>query len=431
MTTTIRTLTLRALTFGAGALAFAGVQGGAQASTLKVLYNFCTQANCADGSFPMAGLVRDAQGNLFGTTETGGTHDNGVVFKVSPKGKKWSYKVLHDFCYSCGDGAFPVAGLILDTEGNLYGTTMAAGPNNMRGTVFQLSPNADGSKWTERILHVFTGTPDGDEPRTRLTYAGAAGGALYDGVSPLYGNTSRGGLHGPGGVYELTQKNGRWRTKVIHSFCAEAGCTDGYSPEGDMTMDAGGNLYGTTTLGGANGNGTVYRVSPNAKRTKWTGSILYSFCSIADCSDGNVPQGPVTMDSKGRLFGTTTADAGEGGVVFEPVPKKGGWKEKVLHTFCTGDCKDGYLPVAGVTIDPVGNLFGTNELGGPVSQGGTVFKLSGKTFSTVYNFCTLAGCADGSIPAAPLIMDETGNLYGTTMQGGPDSGAGTVFQLSP
>jgi uncharacterized repeat protein (TIGR03803 family) len=137
----------------------------------------------------------------------------------------------------------------------------------------------------------------------------------------------------------------------------------------------------------------------------------------------------VTIDSAGHLFGTTTNDEGEGGVVFELAKTHGTWQETVLHTFC---CSDGYLPEAGVTIGPGGQLFGTNAIGGPVGLGGTVFELHhGGKYSVLYNFCADGPCTDGSGSQAPLIMDSHGNLYGTTTQGGSQSSAGTVFELSP
>lgn len=410
---------------------------GAQAWTLTTLYSFCAQDKCADGEFPVAGLVQDSAGNLYGTTETGGGGDCnqgfgcGAVFELSPNGKKWSYRVLHSFCYACGDGVFPAAGLILDTSGNLYGATEAAGPDNERGIVFRLSPNANRSKWKEKILHVFTGTPDGDGPITRLAYQGQETGALYDGSSPLYGATATGGAANRGGVYELYHGGyGGLHEHVIYSFCESGStCADGWEPSGDLLFDAAGHLYGETFFGGSGGGGTVFALSPGGKKN-WTESLLYSFCSAANCSDGDTPQGQLAMDAHGRLFGTTEADSGEGGTVFKLAQKHGAWQEAVLHPFCTvGNCADGYLPVAGVIIDPLGNLFGTNELGGTGGEG-TVFKLSGGNLSTIYDFCSLQGCADGSVPGAPLIMDSSGNLYGTTSQGGAVANAGTVFELS-
>jgi uncharacterized repeat protein (TIGR03803 family) len=411
-------------------LAFADAAG---AATLKTLYGFCSEDSCKDGSFPQAGLAFDASGNLYGTTFTGGANDNGVVFQLKRNGSDWTYKVLHSFCYTCGDGAFPASRVIVDVNGNVYGTTEAAGPDNQRGIVFRLSPNADGSKWREKILHVFTGMPDGDDAATGLAYQGQPTGMLYDGVSPLYGTTGRGGATDRGAAYELVRDGRKWRERVIYSFCPNGGsCSDdGWEPGGDLFVDSTGTLYGTT-LGGMNG-GTVFQLSPNAKKTKWKERVLYGFCADGICDDGVAPQGQLAMDARGHLLGTTQSDSSEGGTVFELARKDGAWHEKVLHTFCQGDCKDGYLPVAGVIIDANGNLFGTNELGGNLGSGdgGTVFELSGKTFTTLYTFCSEQNCADGRIPAAPVVMDAKGHLYGTTSQGGPTSGAGTVFELSP
>src|ERR1043165_5620877 len=172
--------------------AFASV-GTADAWTLRTLHSFCAEAKCADGANPLAGLVRDSAGNLYGTTETGGnTRDCnlgcGVAFELSPTGQNWTYSVLHTFCPSCGDGAFPLAALIVDVNGNLYGTT-AAGPGNGCVTVFRLSPNAGRTKWKEKILHAFSCDPFGDQATSALTYQGKDSGLPYDGTSPLYGTT--------------------------------------------------------------------------------------------------------------------------------------------------------------------------------------------------------------------------------------------------
>ncbi|HLY05638.1 MAG TPA: choice-of-anchor tandem repeat GloVer-containing protein [Rhizomicrobium sp.] len=401
--------------------------GAAHAWTLKTLYSFCAEAHCTDGSEPLAGLLRDSSGNLYGTTLVGGTHGDGVVFELAAGHRGLTYKVLHDFCYACGDGTNPEAGLIIDANGNLYGTTAQSGPTGC-GTAFRLSPNADRSKWKEKTLYAAP-CGFGNNILTGLTYEGAATGAPYDGTSPLYGATNMGGT-GVGTVYEIVPKGTKWKEKDLYAFCPSgvSGCTDGRYP-GTLIVDAAGNLYGNTLAGGTNSGGLVYELRPNAKNTKWTEHVLYNFCAVADCTDGGTPEGALVMDNGGNLFGTTTEPV-EQGAVYELTQAGKSWTETVLHTFCSEqNCADGYLPMAGLVLDGAGNLYGTTDIGG-TGDGGTVFQLQGSSFSTLYNFCSASQCGDGSAPQAPLIIDSTGNLYGTTASGGADDN-GTVFELSP
>ncbi len=425
--TMFRLLTISALAFLATALA---PVTNAQAWTMKTLYNFCSEPDCTDGEVPLGRLVRDSAGNLYGTTYLGGTAGEGAVFELSRKQKAWSYHLLYSFCpvAGCADGALPWVGLIQDVKGNFYGTTLAGGGHRC-GTAFRLSPNARHTKWKLKVLHAFNCAPDGDEPVTALTYQGAATGALYDGTSPLYGATRQGGRRDIGAVYEIALKDGQWTETVLYSFC----CGNGKEPNGDVALDASGNLYGNTAFGGAGHSGTVYKLSPNAERTKWTQSVLYSFCvnRLRKCPDGYEPQGPLTMDSAGNLFGTTV-DVFDG-VVFRLKPDGDIWRQRVVYSFCSlQNCADGESPGGGVIIDASGNLFGTTEHGGAgFLTGGTVFELNGGTLTTLYSFCQIGSCADGGAPSAPLIMDEAGNLYGSTSDYGANGGGGTVFELSP
>lgn len=400
---------------------------GAHAGKFETVYAFCSQQNCTDGNSPLAGLLRDASGNLYGTTEVGGAYGNGVVFELVPKGKGWSYKVLHDFCYSCGDGTNPVAGLIIDVNGNLYGTTAQSGPTGC-GTAFELSPKADGSKWTEMTIYAASCAPFGNNVDTGLTYQGAATGAPYDGVSPLYGTTNSGGT-GAGTVYMLMPKGGKWKETDLYAFCPNGtdGCNDGRFP-GTLTLDANGRLFGLTFLGGAADAGTIYVLKPNARKPKWGEKMLYSFCSRSNCTDGGYPSGALAMDGAGNIFGTTTTADSESGTVYELAQDSKGWRETVLYTFCSEqNCADGYLPDGGVIRDAAGNPYGTTSIGG-TGGAGTVFELSGSKLKTLHAFCSSNGCADGSAPLAPLMMDSSGRLYGTTSQGG-DTNNGTVFAL--
>jgi len=406
---------------------------GTQAWTLKTLHSFCAEANCADGSEPVAGLVRDTAGNLYGTTEIGGASGGGVVFELSRKGDQWSYQVLHSFCWTCGDGAGPVASLILDVTGNLYGTTVEkGGARHGCGTVFRLSP-PDGrrGKWKEALLHVFSCKPFGDQATTALAYPGKQIGAPYDGISPLYGTTVSGGTGG-GTVYRLSPDGAKWKHDVIYAFCPQGteGCTDGRSPGSDLIMDDSGTLYGMTGVGGSTNNGVVYRLKPSARHTKWRESILYNFCQMEDCTDGALPAGALVMDSSGRLFGTSNGPI-DAGNIFAVAHKRSGWTEKTVHIFDPGDC-GGYNPAAGLLLDPAGTFYGTTSIGGcNTGFGGTVFAFTAKSYSVLYTFCSLDHCADGDGSVAPLIEDSSGNLYGTTVLFGANGDGGTVFELSP
>lgn len=398
---------------------------------LTTLYNFCNQDNCADGSFPLAGLVRDAEGNLFGTTETGGTDNDGVVFELEKHGKTWKYGVLHSFCFSCGDGVFPAASLIVDVNGDVYGSAQAGGAHDC-GIVYRIVPSTKKMD----VLHTFCAdTGDGDEPSAALSYSGKSSGALYDGISPLYGVTDRGGATGGGTVYELQPKRGKWTERVLYSFCADGSdCADGWTPSGELLVDSSGSLFGNTSLGGITrlGGGVTFELTSVGK--KWRESVLYSFCP-SDCSDGQGPTGALVMDTDGALLGTVESTGTENGAIFKLTHQKKGWSETLVHTFCSPpDCTDGYQPDGGLIADASGNIYGTDELGGAGADGvggGTAFRLTGTKLTTLYPFCSLPNCSDGRVPMGTLITDPKGTLYGVNSQGGGDSGSGTVFQLTP
>lgn len=403
----------------------------AGAYTLKTLYNFCSQAACADGSAPAGALLRDGNGNFFGTTTLGGANGEGAVFELKRNGDSWTYQLLHSLCSACGESEFPTSKLVLDVAGNLYGTAPSNGERDC-GFVFRLSPNGDGSRWKMKRLHFFCAFDgDGSHPKAGLTYAGARAGALYDGVSPLYGVTFAGGANGEGAAYEIRPNGAHWKERVIYSFCPGNSCGDGAAPDGDLLMDAGGNLYGNTFRGGASNDGAVYELTP--RRNAWREQVLYSFCNTGACADGSFPQGGLAMDAAGHLFGTTSSDDREhGGTLYRLAPRQGGARETVLHSFCISDCSDGFAPDTGPLLSDDGSLFGTTEAGGEAGLGGagTVYRLQGKTLTTLYGFCAAQNCTDGGSPQAPVLMDEAGNLFGVTFIGGAHSG-GTIFELSP
>lgn len=402
----------------------------AAAWTLKTLHAFCDQVSCADGERPLAGLVMDAGGNLYGTTQFGGTSNRGVVFELKQKNGNWRHRVLYSFCAEsgCADGSIPSAGLILDAAGNLYGTTETGGVNNC-GTVFELEPKSA----RRTTLHDFCSTAgDAKFPVAGLTYRGQASGAPYDGTASLYGTSSQGGAQGQGTVYALTRKHKIWSESVLHEFCEDGfgSCTDGGAPLGDLIVDGAGNLYGNTTIGGSQDHGVIFELSPG--RRKWKETVLYDFCQLADCADGDRPLGALLMDGAGDLLGTTSLGPGEAGNLFKLAPNGGNSRETILYTFCAEQsCTDGYTPMAGVIEDGAGNIFGTTAFGGTSGAGaGTVFMLTGTEHAVLYNFCSQSDCSDGAFPQAPLIMDAAGNLYGTTT-GGVGGARGSVFELTP
>lgn len=411
-------------------LIMAAAPESASAWTLKTLHAFCSQDSCPDGDRPVAGLLIDSGGNLYGTTQFGGANNRGVVFEIKSRNGAWSYRVLHSFCADsgCPDGSIPSAGLILDTSGNLYGTTETGGASNC-GTVFELKAR---HRQLATLYSFCSTSNDAKFPLAGLTYRGQAVGALYDGKAPLYGTSSQGGAPGQGTVYTLARKHRIWSESVLHEFC-EAGvgsCADGEAPLGDLIVDGVGNLYGNTTIGGSQGNGVVFELSSG--RRKWKETVLYDFCQLGDCADGDRPLGALLMDSAGALIGTTSLGPGEAGNLFKLAPDGKSWQQTVLYTFCAEQsCTDGYTPMAGVMMDGAGNVFGTTAFGGTSgATAGTVFMLAGTEHTVLYNFCSQSDCTDGAFPEAPLVMDAAGNLYGTTA-GGVGSARGTVFELTP
>jgi len=394
------------------------------AGKYKTLHTF----QPSDGSQPSADLIFDAEGNLYGTAAGGGPNASGTVFKLAPNPDgSWTQSVLYGFCSlsNCVDGATPQGDLIFDGAGNLYGTTANGGVSNF-GAVFKLMPNPAGS-WKESVLYSFTGTGgrDGGEP---------IAGVIFDTSGNLYGTTLRFGAGGKGVVFELTPNtDGSWTESVLHSF---TGGTDGEGPWAGVIFDQAGNLYGTTVLGGAQGDGAVFRLAPNPDGS-WKESVLYSFRG----KEGGYLYTPVIFDGAGNLYGAAfNFGPHGGGVVFKLTPNPdGSWKESALHSFCSlKNCRDGYSSVSRLIFDQAGNLFGTTELGGHMSTMGceagcgVVFKLApnsrgGWTETVLHTFLDRPG-AD---PNAGLIFDTSGNLYGTTAGDNQGKTFGSVFEIKP
>ena len=437
----------------------------ASAFSFRTIYSFCREADCADGGNPRGGLLQDRQGNLYGVTAGGGEGRGGTIFELVRTSKGgWKHKVLYSFCSVgiCLDGAQPDAGLIADVSGNLYGTTPSGGKYD-QGTVYELVPNAARTRWRLHTLHNFcpgggATCPDGTFPTAPLAYAGSASGIPYDGVSPFYGTTAFGGTFAWGTVFRLTPPvSGKkvWPLKTLYNFCAQPNCADGAAPETALIVDGSGDLFGTTASGQNSGNnGVAFELVPNAQKTRWTETILRSFCSLGSCADGAFPGSGLVADGSGNFFGLAVG-GGSGtplcyastlacGVAYKLTPNGSGWQEGVLYNFCSfHDCDDGYNPQGNIVIDPSGNVFGAtpygggNDVQGTGIGGGTLFKLvasEGYFHFVLYSFCAKANCADGAQPLGNLIQDNSGNIFGMTAAGGAsgiDAPGGTVFELTP
>jgi uncharacterized repeat protein (TIGR03803 family) len=381
----------------------------------KVLHRFAG----TDGVGPYSGVIIGQDGNLYGTTVGGGTghcgrYACGTVFRLTPQANgEWSESVLHSFESDGSGGADPLGGLIFDGAGNLYGTTSSGG-THFSGVVFELTPKA--GKWEETVLHNFCS-------RENCSDGGSStAGVIMDQAGNLYGTAHL--------VFELSHGSGGWKETVLHHFTARR---DGGGGGSGLILDASGDLYGTTTAGGAHGAGTVYEmrnVSGN-----WQEQRLHNFPAFT--ADGQIPAaGPLTFDTSGNLYGTTIqgganicSDVGCG-TVFQLTPGADGkWKETILYNFKPG--ADGSFPTAGVVMDKAGNLFGTTDSGGASCSCGVLYKLSpgakGKwTYTVLHRFNNI----DGAVPAGNLTLDDKGNLYGGTVLGGTTAD-GVIFELTP
>lgn len=367
------------------------------AQTESVLYAF---SGGTDGSTPYSTLTFDHAGNLYGTTYNGGAYGAGAVYELSPSSDGWKETVL--FSFNGANGYGPYSGVIFDAEGNLYGTT-ANGGTEGNGTVYKLKRSGKGI-WQASVLHNFGVNDTGQIPE---------GNIVFDMAGNLYGTTFYGGTNGKGIVWELLpNEKGGWSVKTLHTFGSGA---DGGNPYAGVILDAAGNAYGTTWVGGANNSGIVFKLSPKSL-APWKEQILYNFSGA-----GSV--GSLIFDAKGNLYGTTF-----GNLVFELTPNsEGGWTETNLVDVASA-------PESTLVFDSAGNLYGTTLDGGSFSMG-SVFELS-PTAGGIWNQTELHsfnGGSDGSRADVGLILDSEGNLYGTTYAGGGTgcggSGCGVVFEV--
>jgi len=362
----------------------------------------------ADGRYPHAALVQATDGNLYGTTEFGGAGGYGTVFRITPSG---TLTTLYSFCpqTGCMDGENPYAGLVQATNGNLYGTTYGGGANG-GGTIFKVTESG-----TLTTLYSFcsqTGCTDGENPYAGLVQATNGN---------LYGTTWGGGTNGRGTLFKITPSD---TLTTLYSFCSQSCCTDGENPYAGLVQATNGNLYGTTYGGGANGGGTIFKVTESGMLT-----TLYGFCSQSGCTDGENPNVGLVQATDGSFYGATFNGGLSGaGTVFK-VTSSGA--VTTFYSFCSqSGCTDGSEPDGALVEATNGNLYGTTSYLGASGDQGTAFEitLSG-TLTTLYSFCSQRRCADGAGPVATLVQDTNGNFYGTTGAGG-DNNDGTVFSLS-
>jgi len=385
--------------------------------TYTVIHNF---TGGRDGAAPYSGVTIDGAGNLYGTTSGSGSGSSGSVYELKLRDGNYTVNPLYEFTGGA-DGAAPYARVVFGPDGVLYGTTYGGG--NDAGAVFKLQPQPAACvialcAWRQTVLFAFPANGSGG-------YQPPFGDVIFDGTGNMYGTTGNGGADGAGVVWELTPP-GTWNTEaVLISFTGDGGQYPGYYPGGGVIFDSSGNLYGTTFEGGSapNNFGVVYQLVATSRG--WMENVLYNFTAG---NDGGFPDGGLVFDASGDLYGTTSyGGAGGGGTIFELSPP-GTWTTFTpIYSFSgSGTCRlgTGSGPWAALTMDSAGNLYGTTCADG-AHHYGNVFKLSpsgaGWTYTDLYDF---TDGSDGGYPMSNAVCDSAGNLYGTTEEGGPGGGSG-------
>jgi uncharacterized repeat protein (TIGR03803 family) len=404
----------------------------ASAQTENVLYTFTEGTK--SGASPSSGVVSDADGNLYGVTTAGGTHNYGIVYELTQvlTGKlkgTWKFKILHSFAGGTKDGKGPVGNLVLDASGDLYGVTETGGAHGL-GIAFELVKPKSGA-WKETVLYTFgADASDGGLPQA---------GMIFDAAGNLYGTTAGGGEFGEGTAFELVpQETAPWKETILHGFGSGS---DGTIPVAALVMDKEGNLYGTTEFGGAGGEclfgaasgcGTVFELAKS--EGDWTETVLYSFQNNGT-DDGNYPLASVVLDANGNLYGTEygdqSEDDGDTGWVFQLAHSGGSWTyNEILYLGCYEDCPYGTYPIAGVALDSAGNLYTATTQGG-LYGGGTLLQFTSGTWnvSVPYQF---SGSIGGYNPAVTPLVTKSGQLLGTTVYGGNlQCNCGVVYEITP
>ncbi|HEY1660765.1 MAG TPA: choice-of-anchor tandem repeat GloVer-containing protein [Candidatus Sulfotelmatobacter sp.] len=384
----------------AGVLFLTGLSRPAESQTYNVIHNFTGKGG--DGANPYGGPVLDRSGNLCGTTYVGGKYNDGSVYVLSPAaGSSWKYTSLYSFNYEFG-GFTPGFGTLAIRDGAVYGTTESGGTF---GVAFRVGPSAKGIQ--ETVVHNFGNGTDGAEP---------TGGVVFDAAGNFYGTTLLGGTLGNGAVFEANPSGAE---RVIYSFM---GGSDAVSPAAGVTLDADGNLYGTSSFGGDEGVGAIYKLSHST--SGWTESVLYSFQGL---NDGEYPVAGVILDKAGNMYGGTfSGGANGGGTVYELSPSGESWTLTTLYSF-TGAFGGPYNKLA---FGPGGILYGATNSDGTYGHG-SVFKLTPSdgnwTFTDLYDF---QGNLDGGLIYGSVAVDANGNVFGTTDEGG-STNQGVIFEITP
>jgi uncharacterized repeat protein (TIGR03803 family) len=380
-----------------------------------------------DGALPVAALIQGTNGNLYGTNSMNGQNGFGAEGTFFQIAPGGQLVFLYSFCSetNCADGASPSAPLAQNVSGSFLGTTKLGGANNA-GTVFQISTSG-----TTTTLYSFcsqTNCTDGESPEAGLVQGpnGNYYGTTNWGGSGVGSECFNGSL-GCGTIFEITTSGTQ---TVIYSFCSQTNCSDGSLPR-SLTLGTDGNFYGTTGLGGTGGAGTFFRNSPSSGQFV----VLHQF---QQATEGSVPNG-IMQGTDGNFYGTTRTGGPAGqGTAFKITPAAG--VLTVLHAFCSQvSCTDGQRPEAGLVQGTDGNLYGTAVAGGAyqncVGGCGTLFNITpAGQLTTLYSFCAVSTCPDGQNPAAALVQHTNGSFYGTTYGGGPGcisyEGCATIFNLS-
>ncbi len=317
---------------------------------LTTLHSFCSKSDCTDGEYTYATPVQGIDGNFYGTTYLGGSKELGTVFKITPSGTQITLHTFGGF-----DGSQPLAGLVQANNGDFYGTTYMGGSEG-KGEVFKIT--ASGALTRVHSFCSQSGCTDGENP-----FAG-----LIQGIDGnLYGTTFGGGTaKGFGTVFKITPSG---TLTTLHSFCTQSGCPDGQFPQTGLVQATNGSLYGTTVSGGAYGDGTIFKLTTSGKLT-----TLYNVCSQSGCPDGNYLIAGLIQATDGNLYGIMDVGGANGGGTIFKITLSG--TLTTLYNFCSqSGCPDGQYPVGGLVQATDGNLYGTTDDGG-ANGFGTVFSLS-------------------------------------------------------
>lgn len=396
----------------------------ARAQSYNVIHTF---SGGGDGFMPYSGLTVDAGGHLYGTTSemTGGT-----VFEMKQVNGSWLLSTLLNF--NRNNGLIPYGRPVFGPGGSVFGTTLEGGTSENCeegcGAVYNIRPPQTVCKtvscpWTGVAILSFSDSNDGGNPNLV--------DPVFDAAGNLYGTATIGGTSGVGVVYKLTRSNGGWTETVIHNFSGP----DGAYPYSGLVFDSAGNLYGTTGYGGQYGFGSIYELYPS--QYGWSVTTLYSFRGT---TDGQNPSAPLIFDRAGNLYGATpVGGANGGGTVFELSSSGGSWNFSLLYSL-TGQPTQNYYPgvIDTLALDSAGNLYGAGYSEGANSRG-AIFKLSPSngswTYTSLHDF---TGGTDGAYPLGGPTFDSSGNLYGTTVNGGTTSGqncrsagCGVVWEITP